>query len=58
VTNDVVGWHLSGQDDFGKDFVMAVYPMLIDETCFFLAIDFSTAYWQEDARSLLKPVRR
>ena len=54
MTDDVVRWHLSGQDDFGKDFVMGVYPMLVNETCFFLAIDFGTSYWQEDAGSLLK----
>jgi superfamily II DNA or RNA helicase/very-short-patch-repair endonuclease len=54
VTDDVVRWHLSGQDDFGKDFVMGVYPMLANETCFFLAIDFDTSYWQEDAQVFLK----
>ncbi len=35
VTDDVVRWHLSGHDDSGKAFVMGVYPMLLDETCFF-----------------------
>ena len=40
VTNDVIRWHLSGRDDGGGDFVMGVYPMLQDETCFFLAADF------------------
>ena len=33
-------WHLSGHDDDGRDFVMGVYPMLPDETCWFLAADF------------------
>ena len=37
-TDEVVRWHLSGQDDQGRDFVMGVYPMLLDETCFFLAL--------------------
>ena len=40
VTDDVIRWHLSGRDDAGRDFVMGVYPMLQDETCFFLAADF------------------
>ncbi len=40
VTDDVVCRHLSGQDENGRDFVMGVYPMLQDETCFFLAMDF------------------
>ena len=40
VTNDVIRWHLAGQDDLGRDFVVGTYPMLQDETCFFLAADF------------------
>src|ERR1700733_2787287 len=35
VTDDVIRRHLSGQDDNGRDFVMGIYPMLLDETCFF-----------------------
>ena len=54
VADDVVRWHLSGQDDFGKDFVMGLYPMLLDETCFFLAADFDKSNWEEDARAFLK----
>ena len=34
---------------FGRGFVAGVYPLLIDETCFLLAIDFDKAGWQEDA---------
>ena len=48
VTNDAIRWHLSGCDDAGGDFVMGVYPMLRDETCFFLAADFDKEHWQED----------
>ena len=40
VTDEAIGWHLSGHDDDGRDFVMGVYPMLQDESCFFLAADF------------------
>jgi len=35
VTDDVIRNHLSGKDDDGRDFVAGVYPMLLDETCFF-----------------------
>ena len=42
VTDEVIRWHLSGQDGAGRDFVMGAYPMLLDETCFFLAVDFDT----------------
>jgi hypothetical protein len=41
VTDEVVRWHLSGRDGAGHDFVMGVYPMLRDETCYFLAVDRS-----------------
>lgn len=58
VTDDAIRWHLSGRDDAGRDFVMGVYPMLLDETCFFLAADFDKAAWQEDARAVLETCRR
>ncbi len=58
VTDDVIRWHLSGQDNAGRDFVMGVYPMLRDETCFFLAADFDKSHWQEDAAAILETCRR
>ncbi len=58
VTDDVVRAHLLGRDAFGGDFVMGVYPMLQDETCFFLAVDFDNAPWQEDAGAALETCRR
>ena len=36
VTDDAIRWHLSGQDRGGAEFTAGVYPMLLDETCFFL----------------------
>src|ERR1051326_18828 len=54
VTDEVVRCHLSGHDDQGRDFVMGVYPMLLDETCFFLAADFDKASWREDAAVFLR----
>src|SRR6185295_18018851 len=48
VTDEVVRWHLSGKDAQGRDFVMGVYPMLRDETCHFLAVDFDREGWQQD----------
>ncbi len=58
VTDQVVRWHLSGHDDSGRDFVMGVYPLLRDETCFFLAADLDKAQWQEDAQAILETCRR
>jgi superfamily II DNA or RNA helicase/very-short-patch-repair endonuclease len=58
VTDEVVRWHLSGRDDKGRDFVMGVYPMLPDESCFFLAADFDKTHWQDDAGAILETCRR
>ena len=58
VTDDVVRWHLSGQDDAGRDFVMGVYPMLLDEACFFLAADFDKGSWHDDVGAILERCRR
>lgn len=48
VTNDVIQKHLSGKHTIG------VYPLLPDETCWFLAVDFDKATWKEDAVAYLK----
>ncbi|HXH37201.1 MAG TPA: DEAD/DEAH box helicase family protein, partial [Thermoanaerobaculia bacterium] len=58
LTDDVVRWHLSGHDDDGQPFVVGVYPMLPDETCFFLAVDFDKTGWREDATAFLETCRR
>ncbi len=57
VTDEVIRWHLSGRDSGGRDFVMGVYPMLLDETCHFLAADFDNEHWQEDAGAFLDTCR-
>src|SRR3990167_5599966 len=54
VTDTVIQWHLSGVDSNKRDFVMGIYPMLLDETCFFLVADFDKANWQVDAVAFLK----
>ncbi|MGH8528075.1 MAG: TOTE conflict system archaeo-eukaryotic primase domain-containing protein, partial [Gammaproteobacteria bacterium] len=57
VTDDVIRWHLSGCDAEGQPFVAGVYPLLQDETCFFLAVDFDKAGWREDAAAFLDACR-
>jgi hypothetical protein len=57
VTDDVIRWHLSGCDGEGQPFVAGVYPLLQDETCFFLAVDFDKAGWLEDAAAFLETCR-
>ena len=53
-TDDVIRWHLSGHDDAGQPFVAGVYPLLQDEMCWFLAIDFDKANWHDDAMAFLE----
>lgn len=57
VTDEVVRWHLSGRDELGRAFVMGVYPMLLDETCLFLAVDFDKENWQADTGAFVATCR-
>jgi superfamily II DNA or RNA helicase len=45
------------QDASARDFTIGVYPMLLDETCWFLAADFDKAGWKDDARAFLETCR-
>jgi superfamily II DNA or RNA helicase/very-short-patch-repair endonuclease len=58
VIDETIRWHLSGHDGNGQDFVMGVYPMLLDETCFFLAADFDKTDWRNDAEAVVQTCRR
>src|SRR5205823_5762244 len=58
VSDEVMSWHLSGRDLSGRDFVMGVYPILLDETCFFLAVDFDGSDWRKDAEAFVQTCRR
>jgi superfamily II DNA or RNA helicase/very-short-patch-repair endonuclease len=58
VSDETVRWHLSGRDAAGDDFIMGLYPMLLDESCCFLAIDFDRDGWQDDALAVMTTCRR
>ena len=52
MSDEVTRNHLMGVDPadrHARDYVIGVYPMLPDETCWFLAIDFDKHTWREDA---------
>ena len=53
----MIRWHLSGFDHVGESFVAGIYPMLQDETCFFLAVDFDKEGWIEDSRAFIETCR-
>jgi hypothetical protein len=40
-----------GTDAPGRDFTMGVYPLLPDDTCWFLAVDFDESDWLGDAQA-------
>jgi len=57
VTDQVIEWHLRGKktEEYGdKDFTIGVYPLLQDETCWFLAADFDKSTWREDVQAYAK----
>jgi superfamily II DNA or RNA helicase len=57
VTEVIIRNHLLGYDpEKGSqiDFTIGVYPLLPDETCWFLAADFDKNTWKEDATAFLE----
>jgi len=51
VTDQVIYDHLSGKQTIG------VYPLLSDDTCWFLAVDFDEAEWRDDAGAFIQSCR-
>jgi hypothetical protein len=57
VSDEIIRNHLMGHapnELTRKDFTMGVYPLLLNETCWFLAIDFDKSTWAEDAKAFLE----
>ncbi|KAI3611264.1 putative helicase (plasmid) [Cupriavidus necator H850] len=48
LSDQVIYDHLAGQHTVG------VYPLLEDDTCYFLAVDFDEAEWEDDARAFVQ----
>ncbi|MHC8356579.1 TOTE conflict system archaeo-eukaryotic primase domain-containing protein [Pseudomonas sp. LB3P81] len=48
LTDEVIFRHLAG------DVVVGIYPLLPDDTCYFLAVDFDEAEWRDDARAFVQ----
>lgn len=49
--DSIIYKHLSGKDANGQD-VIGLYPILADDTCYFLAIDFDDGAWQENVSAV------
>ncbi len=56
----MIASHLRGDESKSRidsDFVAGVYPLLFDETCWFLALDFDGESWAPDALAYLETCR-
>lgn len=51
LSDQIIYRHLAG------DHCIGVYPLLPDDTCHFLAVDFDEAEWREDARAFAQSCR-
>lgn len=51
LTDKVIFRHLAG------DVVVGIYPLLPDDTCYFLATDFDEAEWRDDSRAFVQSCR-
>lgn len=49
---DAIFSHLAGADEYGRD-VIGIYPLLEDETCHLLALDFDGSHFREDTLAFL-----
>lgn len=60
LSDNVIASHLRGADpsrSSSTDFVAGVYPVRIDETCWFLAVDFDGDDWSIDALAYIETCR-
>jgi superfamily II DNA or RNA helicase len=61
-SDDVVECHLRSEDRIRSNrretgFVAGVYPLLFDDTCYFLAVDLDKKDWAGDAKAFLETCR-
>lgn len=54
LTGEVIEDHLINEKN---PVTIGLYPLLLDETCWFLAIDFDKSTWQQDATAFLSTCR-
>jgi len=63
ISDETIENHLKGEipskysGGTSKPFVIGIYPLLIDETCWFLAVDFDNNNWQQDVGAFLSICR-
>lgn len=52
LTDEIIYDHLSGKRTIG------IYPLLRDDTCWFLAVDFDKQNWKEDVQAFMETCKR
>jgi len=52
ITDEVIQGHLEGRHTIG------IYPLLLDETCYLLAVDFDKHSWMEDVAAFMETCRQ
>lgn len=60
ISDEVIEQHLRGEMRSARrpgPFVAGVYPLLPDETCWFLAVDFDGEHWSRDALAFIATCR-
>ncbi len=57
LTDAIISQHLRSESTNGRDFTIGIYPMLPEETCWFLAADFDKKSWQHDVTAFLATCR-
>jgi len=58
VCDEMIARHLRGIKPDGAAFVMGIYPLLPDDSCWFLAADFDDEDWRGDVAAFARTCRR
>jgi superfamily II DNA or RNA helicase len=62
VSESVLRCHALGREDAkdrtSRDYTIGIYPMLRDETCWFLAVDFDKSSWKQDSAAFMETCQR
>ncbi|QEN04558.1 DEAD/DEAH box helicase [Thiospirochaeta perfilievii] len=59
-SEETIYYHLKGHkagESQDKEFVAGIYPILQDDTCYFLAIDFDKKEWENDIKATVQTCR-
>lgn len=58
INDAIIRSHLLGKDESGRDFTIGIYPILSDDTCYFIAVDFDKNSWEIDTKAFLQTAKK